>query len=406
MDVFVFISSIDMTEKLQAECMERRLTVRFFQSSIDLLVSLNEEIPKFIIFSTNQFTDYSLYCDFTDQLLQLVKPRQIMIVLSEATFQKEKHMKFALSQDVDIQLDSSDSSAVVETMMHAIYGNQQVLTNKGKVMLFIGTTPNIGTTVISFGTAVKLAMESEQQIGYMCLNLKSSKLHRYLGMEKPPVSLDHIRAVLRSKNLSGDRLKQYCDTRDKLPNLHILYGNLLREQAEYFMPEDIEHLLAAAKEAFDVCIVEVSAYWDNAATISGLLNADSKVMVTSGELIYFQEDFFRWSGALSSIIGVEIHSFDLVVNERSVGSYSIRDIRTETGLSVLSQLKRNEELTAILNQGKLFELFMGPETEFTNGIMRIAAIYMQIYHLRKKPQAERKKRWFKLPANPLGGLMR
>src|SRR5690606_12616711 len=75
------------------------------------------------------------------------------------------------------------------------------------VITFIGTTPNIGTTLCAVTAAYRLAEITGQQVGYICLNFKSSKLHRYLGIDVPLATIDDLLPQLRSSSLSCSMLE-------------------------------------------------------------------------------------------------------------------------------------------------------------------------------------------------------
>lgn len=229
-----------------------------------------------------------------------------------------------------------------------------------RTVVFAGTTPNIGTTVVAFGTALSLAKNTHKQIAYLCLNLKSSKIHHYLSIDQPAFSLDKIRTELKTRTLTPARLRPYCVSMKQWPNLHVLVGNLYREQAEYYTPSDIEHLLKIAARAFDVCIVDVNAYWDNAATVSALLASDLKVLVTSDQLAHFQEDLSQWMRTGYDWLNMTPDLFHLFINQqhRQHGGYSHKDIKRETGLSIIGWMNGYEQLPSFLNRGKLEEFFM------------------------------------------------
>lgn len=127
----------------------------------------------------------------------------------------------------------------------------------GQLAAFAGSTPNIGTTLTAFGTAYRLASVTGRKIGFLCLNLKSAKTHLYLGIDKPQVTLDGLRPELRAGTLTADKLRQYAYQPPQLGGLHVLFGNLAREQAEYYEPDDMQRLLDASRQAFDLTIAEV-----------------------------------------------------------------------------------------------------------------------------------------------------
>ncbi|EXX86070.1 hypothetical protein BG53_12700 [Paenibacillus darwinianus] len=225
------------------------------------------------------------------------------------------------------------------------------------LIAFTGTTPNIGTTLAAFASAVRIAETSGQPVAYLCLNLKSSKLHRYLRVEKPAVTLDRLRPELQARSLSPEKLKLAAFRSQAFPRVHILFGNMLRDQAEFFGPEEMEHLLDTARQAFGMTVADLSAYWDNAATVTALRRADSRIAVTTPALSHFQEDGRHWLGQSSPLFGVPAEAYDLVIVQPPWrnGGFSMKDVQKETGLSPLGDLRLTEPLFAHLDSGRLDE---------------------------------------------------
>lgn len=232
----------------------------------------------------------------------------------------------------------------------------------GKLIVFTGSTPNIGTTVLSFGTAALLARLSGEPAAYVCLNLKSSKLHHYLGLEPCPPGLDQIRAEMRSGSLTPGFLKSRMEQVKGAAGVHVLFGSLQREQAEFFQPEDIGHLLDTARQCFPRCVVEVNAYWDNAATLAALMQADERVLVTSLELGHFQEDVNRGLKQMAPLFGIDPGQFLLAVAQQNRSdSLTPQDAAKETGMDLAAVVKADPELRRLLGQGRLAEYISGNE---------------------------------------------
>jgi MinD-like ATPase involved in chromosome partitioning or flagellar assembly len=234
----------------------------------------------------------------------------------------------------------------------------------GRLAAFAGSTPNIGTSLTAFGTAYRIAALTGRKVGYLCLNLKSAKTHLYLGVDKPDVTLDGIRPELRAGTLTGDKLRQYAFRSPKLGGLHVLFGNMAREQAEYYEAEDMKQLLAASREAFDLTIADVSAYWDNAATVCAMAEADDRFLVTTDSLSHFQEDFHRWTGQVGSQFGMTPEQFRLVLlhsNHRSTGGFRMKEIRKETGCNDFTELRLAESVHLQLDSGRLDEWLASEE---------------------------------------------
>ncbi|MFC4304232.1 hypothetical protein [Cohnella boryungensis] len=234
----------------------------------------------------------------------------------------------------------------------------------GKLATFMGSTPNIGTSLIAFGTAHRIASLAERTVGFLCLNLKSAKTHLYLGVDKPDVTLDGVRPELRAGTLTGDKLRRYAYRPPKTERLHVLFGNLSRDQAEYYEPEDVQRLLAASREAFDLTIADVSAYWDNAATICAMREAEDRFLVTTGHLSHFQEDIQRWSGSVGPHFGIKPEQFQLLLlqgSHRTTGGFGMKEIRKETGCMELTEMKLLESVHLQLDSGRLDEWLAAEE---------------------------------------------
>lgn len=228
----------------------------------------------------------------------------------------------------------------------------------GRLVAFAGSTPNIGTSVAAFGTAFRIATVTGKKVGFLCLNLKSAKTHLYLGIDKPEVTLDGLRPELKAGTLTGDKLRQYAFAPSRLNGLHVLFGNMARDQAEYYEPEQIGRLLHSSREAFDLTVADVSAYWDNAATVCAMREADHRCLVTTGSLSHFQEDVNRWTGQVGAQFGIAPDQFQLVVLQGAYpqsGGFGMKEIRKETGCVSFSELKLKESLHLQLDSGRLDE---------------------------------------------------
>lgn len=267
----------------------------------------------------------------------------------------------------------------------------------GRVAVFTGSTPNIGTTVAAFGTAVQLASITGERVAYLCLNLKSSKLHRYLGREECRLGLDQIRAEMRSGSLNPGLLASCLEPLKNRADVQILFGTMQREQAEFFQPEDIRHLLDAVRSVYKLCVVDVNAYWDNAATVTSLLEADQRIMVTTPDLGHFQEDLLRTAKTLGPLVGVPPASFLLAVsqyNSRDNGGIKKADIERETGMKLACAVPWDLSLRDCLNQGRL-EDYVCHNKAFIQSLSPLCLTLADAFDasLPTKPPAFRVKGW-------------
>jgi septum formation inhibitor-activating ATPase MinD len=346
--------------------------------------------------------DFGVMEEWLDDFRQQNPEMKLIVLLSnyhDASI-NEKYVKMCKLKKLDY-VQPGRSTAVIADDIRAwvdgLTGEHTYDQPTGKLITFVGSTPNIGTTLTSFGTAFSLAKETSGKIGYVCLNLKSSKLHRYLGREDNVFTLDNLRAELKAQSLTAQRLLQVSDQLREAPGLYVLYGNMLREQAEFFTPSEVVHLLRVARAAFDVCIVEVNAYWDNAATVCGLLEADTRIVVTTPDIAQFQEDFSRWIRQVGVVFGLQPDGFELIAVQADRSSkqdeFTIKDIRKETQLHLIGQISRHSDALARCNQGKLLDLFE-PGHAMREEVNAVSRKFIDYYQLPRRVNL-RQVTWFR-----------
>ncbi|MCQ6562605.1 hypothetical protein [Paenibacillus mendelii] len=254
------------------------------------------------------------------------------------------------------------------------------------LLAFVGTTPNIGTTVAAFALAYRLAKLGTGSVGYLCLNLKSAKTHRYLGNDSPETMLDSLRPELATGSLNTDKLLHSMQAVEGNDSLKVLFGNVMRDQAEYFSPQEMDHLLDTAQRAFDVVIADVGAYWDNAATVCALRRADTRMLVTTPALSHFQEDGRRWMKQLSPLFGIPSDAYELIIihPSRRTGVYQMKDICKEMDVTLMGELRLSETLLSQLDSGTIDE-WLAYDEQGMNAMAVPARQIMNRYGLKQRP---------------------
>jgi MinD-like ATPase involved in chromosome partitioning or flagellar assembly len=296
-----------------------------------------------------------------DALLKGRRLQRIMLISNRHDSEKNAvELKHALAEGWEVVQPGLTVRQVAEQISRMVYGgaNPKLRYDQQGLIHFIGTTPNIGVTVAAYGAAANMARMTERRIAYLCLNLKSSKIHRYLGTQlyEENLSLDGLRAELRSGSLTGERLLKQARADQAIPNLFVIHGNHQREQADYYTIEEIECLLLAVREVFDYCIVETSAYWDNAATIGVMRHADRRIMVTTPQLSQFQEDYYRWLGTLKSLFELSPSDFDLLVTQYDSNSlFHPRVISKEMDMTRIAVIRKCQGLDKLLTEGRIWD---------------------------------------------------
>lgn len=226
---------------------------------------------------------------------------------------------------------------------------------RSKRIVFGGTTPNIGTTVIAIAFAAHLAARTGMNVGYLCMNLKSSKLHRYLGV-KPGRTLDDLCSDMSAGTLDQAALTSAMTAPiHGLDNLRVLFGNQRREQAEYYTAEGCRALMSVAGESFDAVVVDVNAYWDNPATLSAMLESDWRLVVSTPEPTHVLEDWQSWISRLQNRYRTNIGVPDLILTQSDAvsGGCKAKDIRRYLGRSPVAITEYRSEVRRWLAEGTL-----------------------------------------------------
>jgi hypothetical protein len=179
-------------------------------------------------------------------------------------------------------------------------------------------------------------------------------------------------------------------------NLQVLFGNLSRDQAEYFTPEEADHLLAVAEQTFAFVVIDVSAYWDNAATICSIRRASSRILVTTSALSHFQEDGRRWIQQVSPIFGVASDQYDCIVinSPWRNGGYHMKQICKEMGTSALGQFQQSEPVFSQLDSGTYAE-WLNVDMEGKQAMRAPAKALMQRHGMRSMTSSISVQPWYR-----------
>lgn len=235
--------------------------------------------------------------------------------------------------------------------------NLEEIKTPATIITFIGTTPNTGTTLAAISHSYHIAQHTMCKVVYLCLNLKSSKLHRYFGITELPISLDTLLPNLKNKQLADETFEKLLFQPSKKHEVYMLFGNQQRELAEQFMEDDLQYLIAMAQSKFDYVILDTSSYWDNAGTFAALQLADHIVITTTDARSNFQEDFQRWFGTISSHMRLELDRASLLLIRQSFSDqqYSFKDIVAETAITPYAQTYFPTTVLSYLDRGELLE---------------------------------------------------
>ncbi|NTZ16313.1 tyrosine-protein kinase family protein [Paenibacillus sp. JMULE4] len=151
-----------------------------------------------------------------------------------------------------------------------------------------------GATTIAVSTALSLAASGRMTIGLIDGNLHNPEIRSFLNLTDPDPSGFKLRPKLQTQTLTPGDLIDACISYRKIPNLHILTGSRRRDTALDVTPEMMAHLLRTSRAAFDITIVDLNSYPDNAATICTVREADHRWLVAQNHYASFQMSWGEW----------------------------------------------------------------------------------------------------------------
>ncbi|WP_309122379.1 hypothetical protein [Paenibacillus sp.] len=172
-----------------------------------------------------------------------------------------------------------------------------------------------GATTIAGNVALTLARESPTlRVGLLDLNLKNPELR--VALRVPDVGRTNaaLRPKLQTGALSPAELREAAVPYRKTPNLRVLYGTHRRDTAADVSPEMMETLLSVCRQTFDVTIVDVSSFPDNAATVCAVRGGDVRWLVAANRSHSYLWSWTEWYACYWKLCGLAASDIELVCN--------------------------------------------------------------------------------------------
>lgn len=171
-----------------------------------------------------------------------------------------------------------------------------------------------GATTIAVSAALSLAASSGLNIGLIDGNLHNPEIRSFLNLADPDHNGFKLRPKLQTQTLTAGDLIDACVSYRKIPNLHILTGSRRRDTALDVTPEMMTHLLQTARAAFDITIVDLNSYPDNAATVCTVREADHRWLVVQNNYASFQMSWGEWYECYWKYAGLVPEDVSLILN--------------------------------------------------------------------------------------------
>jgi pilus assembly protein CpaE len=207
----------------------------------------------------------------------------------------------------------------------------------GKVVVTWSAASNDGSTTVAINTAIALATMTKLRIGLIDLNLKNPEIRANLNIPVSDKTNVKIRAKLQTNSLKQSDLIDACVSYQKIPGLFFLPGTPRRDTASDVTPEMVQHLLQVARETFDITIVDVHSFPDNAATISAVRTADERWLVVQDNYASYKTSWGEWYDCYWKHCKISTEDISLIVN-RSTPQVNTDKIASQLNMKLLGDI--------------------------------------------------------------------
>lgn len=174
-----------------------------------------------------------------------------------------------------------------------------------------------GATTVAVNTALALASANRLRVGLIDANLRNPEIRSQLNLTETDRSQFKLRPKLQTHTLQPEDLLDSCITYRKMNGLHILTGSPRRDTALDMTPEMMAHLLQTARSVFDVTLVDLNAYPDNAATVCTVRGADIRWLVAQNNYASYRTSWREWFDCYWKYCGLTPSDVSLILNRAS-----------------------------------------------------------------------------------------
>lgn len=311
---------------------------------------------------------------------------------------------FLMSGSLDYRLFQK-----IETMCHAhdiniVYPkqtNEQIVTfisgvlkpleemKKNYVTTFVGVQSKVGVTSTVMAVATRLGMTTEAKIGVLGLNSSNpgvTFINHYEGSY-----LDELKTSLSNNMLSSAQLLKEMHGHN---HFFYLAGNRDIKKRLHYSIKEIHYLIEQAKKTYDLVLIDAGCNFDDALCIQGLLNADTKFLLTNQAL----SGLDTWQQIFQQVLeplGFLKSDFLMLVNAYNNKPQlpDIKQISHDYGVPCLRHIANAGDLGVVVEANRNL-LIDYDEPEYIKDIDFIVRALVKTYKLKIKQTFEIKKPGF------------
>jgi len=205
------------------------------------------------------------------------------------------------------------ASAVLRALVEGERSEEE-RTSPGIVLAVWSAACKDGATTVALNTALALARQTKLRIGLFDMNLKNPELRIMLQLPDPGFSNMSLRPKLQTGSLRTHELWNATLPFRRADNLRILPGTFRRDTAADVSPEMMETLLETSRNVFDVTVLDLSSYPDNAATVCGVRRSDLRWLVAGNRKTSYLWSWSEWYECYWKLCGISPSEIGLVLN--------------------------------------------------------------------------------------------
>lgn len=370
----------------------------FSEAEVDKNLNLHGNALSYLFVHEDIFADKYPWEWLSYLKSKVAQSTRIIVTLSDHTDSLYREIIKRICIDLGISLIPNGLTAqeLADEIFSRLYGKQKGTgaNEIGRIITFLSASPKDGATTIAISTAACAAQRlPDRKILLVDFNLKSPEVRDHLHVTSDK-GYPLIQADCDAGTLEKSALMKACEQLKGIDNLFVLTGIQRREWAEKITLDEVDHLLTVARSTFDLVIVDVHTYPDQAATLKSVKDADDRLVVVQPIITSYQSSWNDWFGSVWQHYGLSENDFHLVMNRDTKTALDGYQIEKGMGTKIVSRICNVDKGAGIkaINYGQPLYLNNGDETkEFRNNILQLTSWLMARANIEMVPLQNDKK---------------
>jgi septum formation inhibitor-activating ATPase MinD len=357
------------------------ITYAFNESELNKALNKTGKALDFIFVHEELFSSKYPWEWLSSIKIAVSKSTKIIVLISETTDSWYREIIKRLSLDLEVSLipNGLTLDEIAEEIAVRITNKPKPIESGeggARLITIMAASPKDGATTVAISSSVCAAMRMpEKKVLLVDFNLKSPEIRDHLNLQSDR-GYQMVQADCDSGTLEQSSLIMACEQIKEIPNLYILTGIQRREWAEKITINEIGHFLKVARKAFDLVLVDVHTFPDQAATLKCIKDADDRLVVVQPIVTSYQSSWNDWYNSVWQHYGLKETDFHLVMNRDNKGALDGFGIEKAMGTKIVSRIRNVDKGAGIkaINYGQPLYLNTGDEsTEFRENILHLTA---------------------------------